>query len=79
MLSAEEDAVQVHVEDAAPGLVVQVGRERDCPEDAGAVEGAVEGSQFTDRLGDERLDGALARHVAGAEGRLAAVGADLGA
>src|SRR5258708_35029349 len=79
VLRAEEDAVQVDVEDTAPSLVVRVRGERDRAEDAGAVECAVEGPQFADRLSDERLDGFLARDVAGTEDRLAAVGADLGA
>src|SRR5712671_5604190 len=79
MLGAEEDTVQVDIEDTAPSLVVRVGGERDGAEDAGAVECAVECPQFADRVSDERLDGFLARDVAGTEDRLAAVGADLGA
>src|SRR5713101_8152607 len=79
VLRAEEDAVQVGVEDTAPSLVVRVRGERDGAEDAGAVECAVEGPQFAERLSDDRLDGFLASDVACTEDRLAAVAADLGA
>jgi hypothetical protein len=59
--------------------VVRVRGERHGAENAGAVECAVEGPRFAKRLSDERLDGFLARNVAGTEDRLVGVGADLGA
>ena len=79
MLGAEEDTVQVDVENPVPSLVVRVRGERDGAEDAGTVECAVESPEFADRLSDERLDRFLTRDVAGAEDRKAAAVLPLGA
>jgi hypothetical protein len=76
VLCTEEDAIQVNVENAPPRVVVRFGRQSDGAEDAGAVEDTVERAKLLDSLCDERFHGLLARDVARAEERLAAVGDD---